>query len=396
MNPATRLITGGRRAQWTGIPGAPGAVVNPAVWRASTHLYPNVASLSAGQPDPDNPKFYYGRQGGPTQWALAEALNDLEPGAGGTVLFPSGVAAITTALLCVLEPGDTLLMADNVYDPSRSFADKYLAPRGINTRYFDPALGAGVAQLFDSSVKAIFLESPGSLTFEVCDVPTICAAARDAGIVSLLDNTWATSLFFPAIRHGADLAITAATKYIVGHSDVMMGSVTASAKTIDVLRATARLLGHVVSPDDAYLALRGLRTMAVRLQQHQHSALTIAQWLASREEVGTVYHPALPGSPGHTLWNRDFSGSSGLFSFTLKGGNSKKRAAFIEALSLFGIGYSWGGFESLALPVNPAKYRTATQWRADGPLIRLHIGLEDSEDLIADLAKGFVAAHNAG
>ncbi len=339
-------------------------------------------------------KFFYGRRGSPTQWSLAEALTAMEPGAAGTMLYPSGVAAIACAMLAVLKPGDEVLMTDSSYDPSRSYADAFLKPMGITARYYDPLIGADISDIFTEKTKAILLESPGSLTFEVQDVPTICRAAKDAGIVTLLDNTWATSRFFPALEKGVDISIVAATKYIVGHSDVMMGAATTHAKYWTRLRRTAQQLGQVVSPDDAYLAARGLRTLEVRLKQHEQSALTIAHWLKDRPEVGLVLHPALPECPGHDIWKRDFKGSSGLFSFQLGQGDEKSRAAFIDALTLFGIGYSWGGFESLALPVDPEKYRTATQWTMEGALVRLHIGLEDPDDLIADLAKAFEHYNN--
>lgn len=390
QKPATKAVTGGRRAEWTSAPGAKGGVVNPPVWRASTHLYDNVADLRAGVHNDADGHFFYGRRGGPTQWALAEALTELEPGAAGTMLFPSGVAAIHCALLSVLKPGDVLLMTDNAYDPSRSFADGFLKEWGVETRYFDPCAGADIAQKFCDRTAAILLESPGSLTFEVQDVPAICAEAKARGIVTLLDNTWATPLFFPALEKGVDLTILAATKYIVGHSDVMMGSVTAGAEYYAKVRKTAQSLGQVVSPDDAYLALRGLRTLSVRLKAHEAAALDIAHWLSARDDVARVLHPALPDCPGHELWRRDFKGSSGLFAFELKGDDAR-RVRFIDALTLFGIGYSWGGFESLAVPSNPARCRTAVPWDSDHQLIRLHIGLEDVGDLIADLERGFAA-----
>ncbi|MEH6790210.1 cystathionine beta-lyase [Parasphingorhabdus sp.] len=387
--PATQAVTGGRRKKWTG------AVVNPPVWRASTHLYETVADLRDGLKSNDDGRFFYGRRGSPTQWSLAEALTEMEPGAAGTMLYPSGVAAIACALLAVLQPGDEILLTDSSYDPSRSFADAFLKRMGITARYYDPLIGYGIVSLFRPETKAILMESPGSLTFEVQDIPAICKAARAAGITTLLDNTWATSRFFPALEQGVDIAIIAATKYIVGHSDVMMGAVTTHAKYWTRLRRTAQQLGQVVSPDDAYLAARGLRTLDVRLRQHETSALQVARWLKERAEVGLVLHPALPDCPGHHIWARDFKGSSGLFSFQLQDGDDQSRAAFIDALELFGIGYSWGGFESLALPVDPQKHRTATEWTADGVLVRLNIGLEDPDDLIADLAKAFEHYHSA-
>lgn len=382
-HPATQAVTGGRRKIWTK------AVVNPPVWRASTHLYNNVADLREGLNSNEDGNFFYGRRGSPTQWSLAEALTEMEPGAAGTMLYPSGVAAIACAMLAVLNPGDEVLLTDSSYDPSRSYADAFLKRMGVTARYYDPLIGADISNQFTDKTKAILLESPGSLTFEVQDVPAICSAAKTAGVTTLLDNTWATSRFFPALHYGVDISIIAATKYIVGHSDVMMGAVTTHKKYWTKIRRTAQQLGQIVSPDDAYLAARGLRTLEVRLKQHEASALQIAHWLKDRPEVGAVLHPALPDCPGHEIWKRDYSGSSGLFSFALKDGDDRSRADFIDALELFGIGYSWGGFESLALPVDPEKHRTAIKWSMDGNLVRLNIGLEHPDDLIADLAKGF-------
>ncbi|RED16245.1 cystathionine beta-lyase [Parasphingopyxis lamellibrachiae] len=380
--PATRLVTGGRRKEWTG------AVVNPPVWRASTHLYDSVADMRAGKASNEDGRFFYGRRGSPTQWALAEALTELEPGAHGTMLFPSGVSAIACALLAVLRPGDVLLMADSSYDPTRSYAEAFLKKWGVETRYYDPLIGAGIADLICERTRAIMMESPGSLTFEIQDVPAICAAAKDRGVTTLLDNTWAASYFFRGIEHGVDITILAGTKYIVGHSDVMLGSVTCTEKYWQRVRRTAQQLGQVIAPDDAYLALRGLRTLDVRMRQHQDSALKIARWLAGQPRVARVLHPALPDCPGHAIWRRDFSGSAGLFSFVMDGGDADAVAAFVDGLALFGIGYSWGGYESLALPVDPTPDRSATEWKAEGPVIRLNIGLEDCADLMADLAKG--------
>ncbi|GAB5489366.1 MAG: cystathionine beta-lyase [Parasphingorhabdus sp.] len=387
--PATQVVSGGRRKQWTE------AVVNPPVWRASTHLYDSVEDLKTGLKTNEDGRFFYGRRGSPTQWSLADALSEMEPGAAGTMLYPSGVAAISSALLSVLNPGDEVLLTDSSYDPSRSFADAFLKRMGVTAHYYDPMIGGAITELFTDKTKAILMESPGSLTFEVQDIPAICAAAKKANIVTLLDNTWATSRFFPALEKGVDISIIAATKYIVGHSDVMMGAATTHKKYWTKLRRTAQQLGQVVSPDDAFLTARGLRTLEVRLKQHEASALTIAHWLKDRPEVGAVLHPALPECPGHETWKRDFLGSSGLFSFELSKGDEETRAAFIDALGMHGIGYSWGGFESLALPVDPAKYRTATNWTLSGPLVRLNIGLEDPDDLMADLAKGFEAYNKA-
>jgi cystathionine beta-lyase len=363
------------------------------VWRASTHLYDNVAALEAGKSSNADGHFFYGRRGSPTQWSLAEALTNMEPGAHGTMLYPSGVAAIACALLSVLKSGDVLLMTDNAYDPSRSLADGFLKRFGVETRYFDP-LTTDYDTLFCDRTKAILLESPGSLTFEVQDIPAICAAAKKHNVVTLLDNTWATSFYHTALDKGIDMAILSCTKYIVGHSDVMMGSVTTHAKYWTRLRQTAQQLGQTVSPDDAYLASRGLRTLPVRMKAHAASALQIARWLQAQPDVADVFHPALPECPGHEIWKRDFTGASGLFSFIHKG-DAATAAAFVDALDLFGIGYSWGGFESLALPVQPEKYRSVVAWEKDGTLIRLQIGLEDTDDLIADLSQAFMKARSA-
>jgi cystathionine beta-lyase len=377
---ATRLVGGGRRKAWRG------RLVNPPVERASTILFDTVAELESGRPGIGS--YRYGLQGTATHWALAEALTELEPGAAGTALLPSGLAAITTALLAVLDPGDELLVTDSAYGPTRRFCDTFLKRYGVATRYYDPLAGAGIAKMIGGATRAILLESPGSLTMEVQDVPGICAVARARGIVTLIDNTWATPLFFPAIARGVDITILAATKYVGGHADVMLGGVSATAEHYDRIQSLAWDLGHSVSPDDAWLGSRGLRTMALRLGQHEDGALKVAQWLKQQPQVGLVLHPALPDCPGHEYWKRDFTGSTGLFAFELKGADETARAAFVDALELFGIGYSWGGFESLALPVNPVR----TVSRPPAPsLVRLHIGLEDADDLIEDLAHAFAA-----
>ena len=388
--PATRLVSAGRRPEWTG------AVVNPPVWRASTHLYADSADLARGRPNADG-EFYYGRRGAPTQWALAEALTELEPGAAGTVLYPSGVAAIAGALLAVLKAGDVLLVTDNAYEPSRAMARGVLADCGIETRFFDPLDLAGFPDRFCERTRAVLLESPGSLTMELCDVPALTAIARERGAVSLIDNTWATPLGFPALSHGCDIAIMSLTKHVGGHSDLMMGSASAGSVLYAKLRTKAQALGLVVSPDDAALALRGLRTMGVRLERGAASGLAVAQWLATRPEVAQVLCPMLDGAPGNALWQRDFSGGCGLFSFVLKGRTPAHRARLIDALALFGIGYSWGGFESLVIPFDPQRARSETAWPPAGwnPEdrlgVRLSIGLEDPADLIADLAQAFAA-----
>jgi cystathionine beta-lyase len=376
--PATKLVEGGRRKAWRG------KLVNVPVERASTILFDSVADLKGNKPGIG--VYRYGLQGTATHWALAEALTELEPGAAGTALYSSGLAAITTALLTVLKPGDELLVPDHIYGPTRRFCDTFLKRYGIAARYYDPLVGEGIAGLIGDNTRAIMLESPGSLTMEVQDVPAICTVARKRGIPTLIDNTWATPLFFPAIAAGVDITILAATKYVGGHADVMLGAVTATAEYYERIQQSGWDLGHSVSADDAWLGSRGLRTMAVRLKQHQESALLIAQWLKDRPEVGRVLHPALPDCPGHEYWKRDFTGSSGLFTFELKGDNAAARAAFVDSLELFGIGYSWGGYESLAVLADPV--RTVSKPPAPN-LIRVHIGLEDPEDLIADIDQAF-------
>ncbi len=388
LRPATRLVQGGRRPEWTGDPRLGGGVVNPPVWRASTILYDNIADLDArGHATHD--KLYYGRRGTPTVWALADALTGMEPGAAGTLLFPSGVAANSAGLLALLAPGDHLLMVDSAYEPTRAFCDGLLARYGVTTTYYDPLVGAGIADLIRPETKLIFLESPGSLTFEVQDIPAITAVARERGVLTMLDNTWATPLLFPALTHGVDVTMMSLTKYVGGHSDAMMGSLTATKAVWPRLRSAAYQLGQAVSPDDCALILRGLRTLDVRMARHGENGLAVANWLAARADVGRVLHPALASDPGHALWSRDFSGTSGLFGFTLKGADTAGRARFIDALALFGIGFSWGGYESLVVPGNPI--RTATERTDPDPLVRLSIGLEDPADLIADLARGFAA-----
>jgi cystathionine beta-lyase len=370
----TRVVEGGRRKEWRR------RLVNVPVERASTILFDSVAELEASGPALG--QYRYGLQGTATHWALSEALTGLEPGAAGTALYPSGLAAITGALMSVLSASDELLVTDSIYGPTRRFCDTILRRFGVSTRYFDPLIGPAIETLIGKDTRAILLESPGSQTMEVQDVPGICAVARDRGLVSLLDNTWATPLFFPAIAAGVDITILAGTKYVGGHADVMIGAATANERCFHKLQHSAWDLGHAVSADDAWLASRGLRTIHVRLKQHERAALKVAIWLKGQPRVGRVLHPALADCPGHDVWRRDFKGSSGLFSFELRG----DAAAFVDQLELFGIGYSWGGYESLALPVRP--YRTVSEAPAHN-LVRLHIGLEDPDDLIQDLAQSF-------
>jgi cystathionine beta-lyase len=387
-HPDTKLVEAGRRKDWLR------GMVNVPVSRTSTVLFDSIADMHAAYPPKDG-RPSYGRHGTWTQWALAEALTELEPGAAGTRLLPSGSAAVAIALTSVLSPGDELLMVDSVYEPTRHFCDRELKRLGIATRYYDAlATPEQIEELISEKTRAIFLESPGSLTFEVQDVPGICAMAKRRDLTTLIDNTWATPLFFQAIGKGVDLSIISVSKYISGHSDLMMGSVTAAPSHWTQLTRTASAFGQYVSPDDAYLAARGLRTLGVRLRQHELGAMKIAHWLQHQPQVGHILHPALGESSGHQFWKRDFTGASGLFAFSLVGGDKAARDRLIERLELFGIGYSWGGFESLAVPADVESLRTVTNRDYGGPLVRLHVGLEDPDDLIADLANALALYPN--
>ena len=375
----TRLITTGRPTE------DHGCFVNPPVIHASTVLFESTDHLYGG-----NAKYYYGRRGTPTTNALCDALTDLE-GAAGTVLTPSGLAACSLALLSVCKSGDHVLITDSAYEPTRNFATQVLAPMGVEVEYYDPRIGGEINTLFRPNTSAVFTESPGSQTFEMQDIPAIAEAAHARDILVLLDNTWASPLFFDSMSHGVDITIQAGTKYIVGHSDVMLGTISANERAWPRLYEVHGAMGYHVGPDDVYLALRGLRTMSVRLKQHQESAMALAKWLQARPEVDRVLYPALESDPGHAIWKRDFTGACGLLGFVLKDCSQKQAFAFIDALELFGLGYSWGGFESLVTYVDPRGYRTATTWDEPGQLLRLHVGLEDAADLKADLEKGFEA-----
>ncbi|MBZ9938192.1 cystathionine beta-lyase [Mesorhizobium sp. BR1-1-16] len=378
--PLTRLAQGGRSRSITG------AFVNPPVVHASTVLFPDVETMRpGGQP------YTYGRTGTPTTEALESAMTELE-GAAGTVLCPSGLSAISTALFAVLGSGDHLLMADNVYDPARTFADTVLSRFGVETTFFDPQIGGGIAALMRDTTRAVYVETPGSLTFELTDIPAMAAAAHDNGALLIADNTWATPFYCKPLALGADISLLAATKYIGGHSDLMLGTVSAAPSAYARLRSTYLALGLCVGPDDIFLGLRGLRTLGVRLNHHMRSGLAVARHLDGRPEVARVLHPGLSGHPGHALWQRDMTGASGLFGVVMDGWSQDKATAFLEALQIFGLGYSWGGFESLAIPARLR--RSATDWQATGPLIRLHVGLEDTEDLIADLDAAFERVGN--
>ena len=357
--------------------------VNTPIYRGSTVLFPTVAALEANDQD-----FTYGRLGTPTVKALEDAIAELE-GGHRTLLAPSGLSAIVTALLAFVSSGDEILVSDSVYRPTRRFCDSVLKRLGVKTIYYDPMIGAGIEKLITKRTRVVFTESPGSQTFEVQDVPAIAEAAHKAGAIVILDNTWATPLYFKPFEHGADVSIQAATKYIVGHADAMLGAITTTEAVTNPVVKTHEELGICPGPEDAYLGLRGLRSLGVRLERHQRSGLEIAEWLAARPEVARVLHPAFPTDPGHAIWRRDFKGASGLFSIVLKPASHDAVARMLDGLKLFGMGYSWGGFESLILPIDPSAYRTATKWNAEGPALRLHIGLEDVEDLKADLDAGF-------
>lgn len=357
--------------------------VNTPIYRGSTVLYPTLQCLEANDQD-----YSYGRLGTPTVDALQTALAELE-GGDATLLTPSGLSAISATLLSFVSSGDHILVSDSVYRPTRRFCENVLKRLGVATTYYDPLIGGGIAKLLTDKTKLVFTESPGSQTFEVQDIPAIAEAAHKRGAVVIMDNTWATPLYFKPFSHGVDVSIHAATKYIVGHADAMLGVITTNKATRSAVARTHDELGLCPGPEDVYLGLRGLRSLSVRLARHQASGLEMAEWLAGRPEVAQVIHPARPGDPGHALWQRDFTGASGLFSIVLKPCSQEALAAMLDGLTLFGMGYSWGGYESLILPFDPRSYRSATTWQVEGPALRLHIGLEDVEDLKADLDAGF-------
>lgn len=375
----TRLLGVGRS------PEVNHGVVNPPVYHASTIVYPTLSALEEADRTPYE-GTRYGRRGTPTTFALEEAVAELE-GGFRSIAVPSGLCAITTALLAFLRTGDHLLMVDSVYAPTRHFCDTVLAGVGIETSYYDPL--ADVAPLLRENTRVLFAESPGSLTYEVQDVPQLTEAAKAAGATTILDNTWSAGLLFAPFEHGVDVSIQAATKYIVGHSDVMLGTITTTEACFLRAKRAASFLGACAGPDDCYLALRGLRTLAVRLARHQETALAVAGWLAARPQVLRVLHPALPDCPGHDVWRRDFTGTNGLLSIVLGGVPKPALAAMLDGLKLFALGYSWGGYESLIVPFNPRQALAATLQTEGTACLRLHCGLEDPDDLIADLAAGF-------
>jgi cystathionine beta-lyase len=375
--PATELVRAGRDPfEFAGF-------VNTPIYRGSTILSPTAADFLGRKG-----RYTYGRRGTPTTEALESALKNLEGGAG-VVLTPSGLSAITTALLAALNAGNHALIADTVYNPTRHFCDVVLKRIGVEITYYDPLVGAAIEKQFKPNTRAVFLEAPGSLSFEMQDVPAIVQAAHARKILTIMDNTWATPLYFKPHEHGVDLSLQAATKYLGGHADLNLGWVSSTSEYFPRLKETHGALGLCPGPEDVFLALRGMRTLSVRLERHMQSGLKVARWLKARREVLRVLHPALEDDPGHQLWKRDFGGACGLFSFVLKPCPNAAVEAFVNSLDLFGIGASWGGYESLAIPFDCAKFRTATRWNPGGPTVRLHIGLEDPDDLIADLEQGF-------
>ncbi len=386
----TTLVTAGRNKKWTN------GVVNPPVQRASTIVFNSVAEKNHATANRANKTLFYGRRGTTTHFAFQEAMNEVEGGAG-CALYPCGTAAISNTILSFVETGDHVLMVDTCYEPTRDFCEKILAKLGVETTYFDPMIGEDIRTLIKPNTKMLFLESPGSITMEVQDVPLLSSIAHEQDIIVVLDNTWGAGVNFSPFAHGVDISVQAATKYIVGHSDVMLGTAVCVEKYWPQLREQSYLMGQCVSPDDAYLGLRGLRTLDVRLRQHAESSIKVAQWLAERPEVDHVRHPALPSCPGHEIFKRDFTGGNGLFSFVLKTSCPKATTALLDGMKHFSMGYSWGGFESLILANEPNSFnslRTVANPNFEGTLIRLHIGLEDVNDLIADLEAG-LARYNS-
>jgi cystathionine beta-lyase len=374
LQPQTRLVAAGRHYTEHGF-------VNPAVYHASTVLFPDVETLHNRSQD-----YVYGRRGTPTSLALETAIAALE-GGYATKVCSSGLAAISNTLLAFLKAGDHLLMVDTAYHPTRQFCDGLLTGLGIETTYYDPLIGAGIASLIRPNTRLVYCESPGSQTMEVQDIPAIAEAAHRKDAIVVIDNTWSGGHYFKAFEMGCDVSLQAATKYLVGHSDVMMGCVTCNERTWPQFKDAFEAMGQFAGPEDMYLTLRGIRTLDVRLERHQNNAMKLAEWFRARPEVETVLYPALSNAPGHSLWKRDFTGASGLFSLILKPAEEKAVAALLDGLELFGMGYSWGGFESLVVPFHP--HRTATEWTSQNPCLRFHIGLENPDDLIADLTEGF-------
>ena len=363
-------------------------IVNPPVYRASTVVAPSVAAQRANRASNER-RFVYGRRGTPTSYAFEDAVAEIE-GGERAIAVGSGLAAICSGFLGFFAAGDHLLAADHAYGPIRRFCDGFLSRFGVETTYYDPMIGAGIAELIRPNTKVVYVEAPGSHTFEVQDIPAIAAAAHAAGCIVIMDNTYSAGVFFKPFEHGVDVSLQAATKYLVGHSDAMLGAITTSHEHWDTVSNSVSELGYHAAPDDAYLGLRGIRTLTARLEGHQANGLTLAHWFAEQPEVERVLHPALPACPGHEIWKRDFTGACGLFSVVFHDYPEANFEALVDGLELFGLGGSWGGYESLVLPTNVT--RTATEWPAAGRCIRFHAGLEDPEDLIEDLAGGSKAA----
>lgn len=380
MKEKTRLVAAGRPRR------KPFHPVNPPVERVSTYLFPTYDDYIDG-----GRNIVYGRLGGPTHRALEETITALEGGVE-TRLAPSGLQAVNAALLAFVRAGDRILVADSAYDPTRKFCDRFLARFGVRTDYYDPLLGAGVADLIAPDVKIVFAESPGSLTFEIQDLSALAKAAHAKGAKLVVDNTWSGGVYLKPMALGADVVIHAGTKYFSGHSDCLIGSITSrDEETAKAIFQSLLQIGANVSADDAYLTLRGMRTLAVRMDAHRQNGVALAKWLAKRPEVKSVLHPALKTFAGHAIWKRDFHGASGLFGVILNPVGKPALKAFFNALRLFGMGFSWGGFESLCIHVHPENNRSATKWDEDGPVLRIHAGLEDIDDLTADLDRGFAA-----
>ncbi|MCC4236172.1 cystathionine beta-lyase [Vibrio anguillarum] len=380
----TLLVNAGRSKKWTN------GVVNPPIQRASTVVFDSVAEKNHATVNRANKTLFYGRRGTHTHFAFQEAMVEIEGGVG-CALFPCGAAAIANSILSFVQTGDHILMVDTCYEPTRDFCEKIMKKMGIETTYYPPTIGEGIRTLIQPNTKVLFTESPGSITMEVQDIPTLAQVAHEHDIIVMLDNTWAAGVNFSPFEHGVDISIQAATKYIVGHSDVMLGTAIANEKCWDQLREQSYLMGQCISPDDAYLGLRGLRTLDVRLRQHAQNSLAIAHWLADQPEVDHVRHPALETCPGHEFYQRDFTGGNGLFSFVLKSSDTKATTALLDGMQHFSMGFSWGGFESLILANEPKSFdslRTVAHPHFAGTLIRVHIGLEDVDDLIADLKAG--------
>ena len=369
--------------------------VNPPIYHTSTILFPTMEEFeNSYQRQGEFGQLRYGRVGTPTSYQFENAIAELE-GGHGAIAVPSGLSAATTAMQTFLSSGDHLLMTDSAYYPTRRYCANILSRMGVETSYYDPLVGSDIEQLIKPNTKVIFLESPGSLTFEVQDVPAICTVAKQHDIRVILDNTWATPLLFKPFEHGVDVSIQAATKYIVGHADAMLGVIIANQKCFKAVQFCAHQCGLCAGPDDIYLGLRGLRTLAVRLKQHQQQAMSLIEWLSNRPEVARILYPALAEDPGYSIWQRDFLGASGLFGVVLNNFSKSAVGKMLDGMKLFKMGASWGGYESLIIPAYPAKFRVAPPWQAEGPLLRLHAGLEDVEDLISDLEQGFQRLNSA-